>query len=91
MICSYCKTETKDTDTKTCDFCKADLTAPRPKLNPYLSELEAERTQPQLSKMHTYDLMLILTHIRAERTSMYKTCKASEKLLMKLKTVITRK
>lgn len=70
MICSYCKTETQNQDT--CDFCKADLNRNRPKLNPELDESEAEYSQPQLLELHTYDLMLLLRHIRAERTEMYK-------------------
>lgn len=70
MICSYCKMET--VNTKTCDFCKADLTLARPKINPFLDELEALRTQPELAKMHTYDLMRILSHLRAKRTEWYK-------------------
>lgn len=71
MICTYCKTETKNH--KTCDFCKADLTAKRPEIDPYLDDSTANYTQPQLQQMHTYDLILVLSHIRAERTNMYKT------------------
>lgn len=70
MICSYCKTETLNTET--CDFCKADLTRKRPKINNSLDELDALRTQPELLKLHTYDLMRILSHIRAERSNWYK-------------------
>lgn len=70
MICSYCQTESVNTET--CDFCKADLTKSRPKINPYLSELDADRTQPELAKMHTYDLLLILSHMRDERTNWYR-------------------
>lgn len=70
MICSYCKTETLNTEI--CDFCKADLTLARPKINPFLDELDALRTQPELQQLHTYDLMRLLSHIRAERTFRYK-------------------
>lgn len=77
MDCSYCKTETKNH--KVCDFCKADLTASRPKINPFLSELETEKTQPELEKMHTYDLLLILSHIRAERSDMYRVMQSVRK------------
>ena len=42
-------------------------------MNPDLSELEAERTQPELIQMHTYDLLLILSHIRAKRSDWYLT------------------
>lgn len=70
MICSYCKTETLNHEI--CDFCKADLTQPRPKINDFLDELDALRTQPELAKMHTYDLMRILAHLRAFRTDWYR-------------------
>lgn len=70
MICSYCKTETLSTEI--CDFCKADLTQPRPKINNFLDELDTLRTQPELARMHTYDLLRILAHLRAFRTIWYK-------------------
>lgn len=72
MICSYCKTENPK-DTTICNFCEADLTLERPKLNPNLDDRAANLKQPELEKLHTYDLMRILTHVRAERTFMYKT------------------
>lgn len=77
MICSYCKTQTQNHET--CDFCKADLTAERPKIDPMLDDSKANYSQPQLSKLHTYDLLLILRHLRAERTSMYKTMQVVRK------------
>ena len=70
MICSYCKTETNDQ--QACSRCKADLTKKRPVINNYLSEEESELTQPELSQFHTYDLLLILRHIRTKRTEWYK-------------------
>ena len=77
MICSYCKTETQNHET--CDFCKADPTAERPKLDPMLDDSKANYSQPELIKLHTYDLLLILRHLRAERTSMYKTMQSVRK------------
>lgn len=77
MICSYCKTKTQNHET--CDFCKADLTAERPKIDPMLDDSKANYSQPQLEKLHTYDLLLILKHLRAERTSMYKTMQSVRK------------
>lgn len=70
MICSYCQTESENTDT--CDFCKANLTSSRPKIDDNLSELDADRTQPELMKMHTFDLMRILSYIREKRSSWYR-------------------
>lgn len=70
MICSYCQTETENTET--CDFCKADLTAARPEVNPDLSELDVNRTQPELMRLHTFDLMRLLRHIRDERSKSYR-------------------
>lgn len=77
MICSYCKTETPNHET--CDFCKADLTTSRPKKDPMLDDSKANYNQPQLAKLHTYDLLLVLKHLRAERTSMYKTMQSVRK------------
>lgn len=89
MICSYCKTES--INTHTCDFCLADLTQPRPKINNSLDELDAFRTQPELAKMHTYDLLRILSHIRAVRSECYKTMqivrKAPEELQIDAETI----
>lgn len=70
MICSYCKTET--TSNVTCDFCLADLTAARPEIS-HTFDVSHPYTQPELLKMHTYDLLVILKRLRADRTDMYKT------------------
>lgn len=78
MICSYCKTENPK-NTTICNFCEADLTRKRPKLNPFLDDSAANLKQPELEKLHTYDLLLILRHLRAERTSMYKTMQSVRK------------
>lgn len=70
MLCTYCKTESKNN--KICDFCKADLTIKRPKINQFLMpEVVMDWSQPQLKTLHTYDLLLVLKHIRAERTNYY--------------------
>lgn len=69
MICSYCKTESKNQTT--CDFCCADLTKSRPKRNPMLDDSAANYTQPELETMHTYDLIRLLSHIRHERSESY--------------------
>lgn len=70
MICSYCKTDS--INTVTCDFCFADLTAVRPKINELL-DLSNHYSQPELQTMHTIDLLHVLKRIRADRGDMYKT------------------
>lgn len=70
MICSYCKIESANPDI--CDFCQADLTATRPTINNLLDVSEVF-SQPELQKMHTHDLLLILRRLRTDRTDMYKT------------------
>ena len=71
MICSYCKTETQNHET--CDFCQADLSKKRPKINELLiPDISMNWEQPRLETLHTYDLLLVLRHIRAERTTYYR-------------------
>lgn len=70
MICSYCKTES--VNTVTCDFCHADLAAARPQIS-HSFDVTNPYTQPELQKMHTVDLLLILRRLRADRSDMYKT------------------
>lgn len=70
MNCYYCQTYQENT--KICSFCEADLTKPRPQKKQILSQEEAYQTQPKLEKYHTYDLLLLLRDLRAERTNMYK-------------------
>jgi len=69
MLCPYCQTEQKQE--KICSFCKADLTQDRPKMKQTLSEEEAYQSQPVLTTYHTYDLMVLLQHIRKERSFYY--------------------
>lgn len=69
MICSYCKTDSVNTET--CDFCQADLTAARPEIS-HTFDVAHPYTQPELLKMHTLDLLYILRRVRADRTDMYK-------------------
>lgn len=70
MICTYCKTENKNN--KVCAFCKTDLTKSRPQMNKNISEEHSYHDQPTLATYHTYDLLLLLKHLRAERTYQYK-------------------
>jgi|SRR5690625_6014 len=83
MICHYCLT--KQENKKTCFFCAANLNQIRPQKKQVLSQEEAYQTQPELAKYHTYDLLLLLTHLRAERTNMYKTMQLVRKAPESLK------
>src|SRR5699024_4605721 len=71
MQCTYCKV--KQENKKICSFCEADLTQERPKKKQTLSQEEAYQTQPELSKYHTYDLFLLLSYLREQRSTAYKT------------------
>ena len=85
MICTYCKTQQENK--KICSFCESDLTQTRPQKKQILSQEEAYQSQPVLATYHTYDLLLLLSHLREERSSSYKTMQNVRKLLMKLKTM----
>src|SRR5699024_9060888 len=61
MQCTYCKV--KQENKKICSFCEADLTQERPKKKQTLSQEQAYQTQPELSKYHTYDLLLLLIYL----------------------------
>ena len=77
MLCTYCQTKQKNK--KICSFCEADLTQERPKKKQTLSQEEAYQTQPELSKYHTYDLLLLLSHLREQRSISYKTMQSVRK------------
>src|SRR5699024_513257 len=77
MQCTYCKV--KQENKKICSFCEADLTQERPKKKQTLSQEEAYQTQPELSKYHTYDLLLLLSYLREQRSTAYKTKKKTKK------------
>src|SRR5699024_9054859 len=71
MQCTYCKV--KQENKKICSFCEEDLTQERPKKKQTLSQEEAYQTQHELSKYHTYDLLLLLSHLREQHSTAYKT------------------
>src|SRR5699024_764107 len=77
MICTYCQIEQEQK--KICSFCGADLTQNRPQKKQTLSQEEAYQSQPELSKYHTYDLLLLLSHLREERSIAYKTMQSVRK------------
>lgn len=72
MICSYCKTENSDKNTKYCSYCEVELNRHRPVKKQLLSVEDAYLTFYELVEYHTYDLLLLLRHVRAERTNYYK-------------------
>src|SRR5699024_12303118 len=84
MICTYC--QTKQENKKICSFCEADLTQERPKKKQTLSQEEACQTQPELSKYHTYDLLLLLSYLREQSSTAYKTIQSMKKAPNKEKT-----
>src|SRR5699024_6180114 len=51
----------------------------RPKKKQTLSQEEAYQTQPELSKYHTYDLLLLLSYLREQRSTAYKTMQSVRK------------
>src|SRR5699024_8698607 len=71
MQCTYCKV--KQENKKICHFCEADLTQERPKKKQTLSNEEAYQTQPELSKYHTSDLLLLLSYFRDQHSTAYRT------------------
>src|SRR5699024_12644766 len=80
----YCKV--KQENKKICSFCEADLTQERPKKKQTLSQEEAYQTQPELSKYHTYDLLLLLSYLREQRSTAYKTMQSVRKATNEVKT-----
>src|SRR5690625_7527058 len=85
MQCTYCKV--KQENKKICSFCEADLTQERPKKKQTLSQEEAYQTQPELSKYHTYDLLLLLSYFREQRSTAYKTMQSVINSTKEVKTI----
>src|SRR5699024_2447141 len=77
MLCTYCQTNQENK--KNCSFCEADLTQERPKKKQTLSQEEAYQTQPELSKYHTYDLLLLLSYLTEQSSTSYKTIQSVRK------------
>ena len=84
MICTYCQIEQEQK--KICSFCGADLTQNRPQKKQTLSQEEAYQSQPELSKYHTYDLLLLLSYLREQRSTAYKTMQSVRKAPNEVKT-----
>src|SRR5699024_8240527 len=84
MICTYC--QTKQENKKISYFSQADLTQEHTKKKQTVSQEEAYQTQPELSKYHTYDLLLLLSYLREQRSTAYKTMQIVRKAPNEVKT-----
>jgi len=70
MICSYCQTENNES-IDNCTFCNAPLTIKRPTQKSFLAVDHAEKPFEELIQLHTYDLLVLLRLVRAERSTAY--------------------
>src|SRR5699024_6405889 len=84
MQCTYCKD--KQENKKICSFCEADLTEARPKMKQTLSQEQAYQTQPESTKYDTYDLLLLLSNLREQRSTAYKPMQSVRKAPNEVKT-----
>src|SRR5699024_1628732 len=84
MICTYY--QTKQENKKIYSYREADQTQERPNKNQSLSQEEAYQTQPELSKYHTYSLLLLLSYLREHRSTAYKTMQSVRKAPNEVKT-----
>jgi hypothetical protein len=82
MKCSYCQTENYQNVHK-CTFCNAPLTINRPKQKDSLAVELAEKPFEELIQYHTYDLLVLLQLIRAERSTAYDMMISIQRLLKK--------
>src|SRR5699024_11526277 len=57
----------------------ADLTHERPKKKQTFSQEEAYHTQPEISNYHTIDLLLLLSYLREQPSTAYKTMQSVRK------------
>src|SRR5699024_11391647 len=76
-FCSSRRRHTRSKRDWSSDVCSSDLT---------LSQEEAYQTQPELSKYHTYDLLLLLSYLREQRSTAYKTMQSVRKAPNEVKT-----
>lgn len=82
MNCSYCKTKIIEYVDK-CTFCNAPLKLKRPTQKDLLAVDHAERPFQELIEYHTYDLLVLLRLVRAERSTAYDTMISIRRLLQK--------
>ncbi|MGG3800849.1 hypothetical protein [Metabacillus fastidiosus] len=78
ICCSYCETENKE-DLEQCSFCGVELRSQRPKLKDFVYLELCERPFQELALFHTYDLLVLLRMVRAERTKAYDLMRTVQK------------
>ncbi len=79
MECKYCGT-VNNTEATVCEICQAELVIERPlKQQTVVTLQDCYKTVPELRKMHTLDLLLLVSLIRAERTSIFNYMQMSKK------------
>ncbi|MED4462064.1 hypothetical protein [Metabacillus fastidiosus] len=78
ICCSYCETENQEND-KNCSFCGAELKRLRPKVREFVYLELCERPFQELELFHTYDLLVLLRLVRAERTKSYDLMRTVQK------------
>lgn len=82
MICSYCQTENNKTNDN-CAFCNAPLTIKRPIQKNFINVDHAEKPFEELIQFHTYDLLVLLRLVRAERSTAYDMMISIQRLIKK--------
>ncbi|WP_088073065.1 hypothetical protein [Gottfriedia luciferensis] len=69
MKCNYCGSDVQEA---MCSFCGADPLEPKKVQKEFVSPGEIHLTIQELKQYHTYDLLLLLSYARKERTEAYK-------------------
>lgn len=80
--CHYCQTENQSNLDK-CTFCNAPLKVNRPKQKSFLTVDHAEKPFEELIEFHTYDLLVLLRLVRAERSTAYDMMITIQRLIKK--------
>lgn len=80
--CSYCQTKNRQNVDK-CTFCNAPLFINRPTQKKLLTIEHAQKHFQDLVEYHTYDLLILLRLVRAERSTAYDMMISIKRLLEK--------
>lgn len=80
--CSYCETENRQ-NVDNCTFCNAPLSINRPTQKKLLTIEHAQKPFQDLVEYHTYDLLILLRLVRAERSTAYDMMISIKRLLEK--------
>lgn len=80
--CSYCQTENRK-NVENCTFCNAPLFINRPIQKKLLTIEHAQKKFQDLVEYHTYDLLILLRLVRAERSTSYDVMISIKRLLEK--------